>query len=286
VQSGCWNVYGPMSTQSRGGERRVRVLDLREMKRRGERIAALTAYDFLFARLVDGAGTDVILVGDSLAHVVLGLDSTLPVTLDDMIHHARAVRRGVDRALVVVDMPFLTYQVSAEEAVRNAGRVLQETGAAAVKLEGGSPEMADTIAAVVRAGIPVMAHIGFTPQSVNALGGFRVQGRGESAAARLVEEAHRVQAAGAFSVVLELVPGTVAERVTAELEIPTIGIGAGAGCDGQVLVLHDMLGLNTEFTPKFLRRFGELGAAVSSSVEAYVQAVRAGEYPAAEHTFD
>jgi 3-methyl-2-oxobutanoate hydroxymethyltransferase len=274
-----------MSTQSGGGERRVRVLDLREMKGRGERIVALTAYDFLFARLVDGAGTDVILVGDSLAHVILGLDSTLPVTLDDMIHHARAVRRGVERALVVVDMPFLTYQVSTEEAVRNAGRVLQETGAAAVKLEGGSPEMAETIAAVVRAGIPVMGHVGFTPQSVNALGGFRVQGRGEAAAERLLAEARRVEEAGAFSLVLELVPGPLAERVTAELAIPTIGIGAGAACDGQVLVLHDMLGLNTGFNPRFLRRFADLGSAVTGAVEDYVQAVRSGEYPAAEHTF-
>jgi 3-methyl-2-oxobutanoate hydroxymethyltransferase len=285
VQSGRWNVYGPMSTQSRGGERRVRVLDLQEMKGRGERIAALTAYDFLFARLVDGAGTDVILVGDSLAHVILGLDSTLPVSLDDMIYHARAVRRGVERGLVVVDLPFLTYQVSVEEAIRNAGRVLKETGAAAVKMEGGSPEMAQTIAAVVRAGIPVMGHVGFTPQSVNTLGGFRVQGRGEGGAERLLEEALRVEEAGAFSLVLELVPGTVAERVTAALRIPTIGIGAGAGCDGQVLVLHDMLGLNTEFQPRFLRRFAELNGVVGDAIAAYVQAVRSGEYPAAEHTF-
>ncbi len=274
-----------MSTQSRGGERRVRVLDLQEMKGRGERITVLTAYDFLFARLLDRAGIDVILVGDSLAHVVLGLDSTLPVTLDDMIYHARAVRRGVERALVVVDMPFLTYQVSPAEAVRNAGRVLQETGAAAVKMEGGSSEMAGTIAAVVRAGIPVMGHVGFTPQSVNALGGFRVQGRGEAAAARLLDEARRVQEAGAFSVVLELVPGMVAERVTGDLRIPTIGIGAGAKCDGQVLVLHDMLGLNTDFTPRFLRRFAELGQTVTESVESYISAVRSGEYPADEHTF-
>jgi len=274
-----------MSTQSRGGERRVRVLDLQEMKGRGERIAALTAYDFLFARLVDGAGTDVILVGDSLAHVILGLDSTLPVSLDDMIYHARAVRRGVERALVVVDMPFLTYQVSREEAIRNAGRVLQETGASAVKMEGGSPEMAETVAAVVRAGIPVMGHIGFTPQSVNALGGFRVQGRSESSADRLLDEAIRLEDAGAFSVVLELVPGALAERVTAALTIPTIGIGAGAGCDGQVLVLHDMLGLNTDFRPRFLRRFAELNSVVADAITSYVEAVRNGEYPTSEHTF-
>jgi 3-methyl-2-oxobutanoate hydroxymethyltransferase len=274
-----------MSTQSGGGERRVTALDLRQMKQRGERITALTAYDYLFARLVDGAGTDVILVGDSLAQVVQGLDSTLPVTLDDMIYHARAVRRGVERALVVVDLPFLSYQVSREEAVRNAGRVLKETGAAAVKLEGGSPEMADTIAAVVRAGIPVMGHIGFTPQSVNTLGGFRVQGREDGGEERMVDEARRLEAAGVFSLVLELVPGTAAERITAAVGVPTIGIGAGAACDGQVLVLHDMLGLNSGFQPKFLRRFAELGAETSSAVSDYVAAVRSGEYPGPEHTF-
>jgi 3-methyl-2-oxobutanoate hydroxymethyltransferase len=191
----------------------------------------------------------------------------------------------VERALLVVDLPFLTYQVSTEEAVRNAGRVLQETGATAVKMEGGTPEMAETIAAVVRAGIPVMGHVGFTPQSVNQLGGFRVQGRGEQAAERLLEEARRVETAGAFSLVLELVPGPLAERVTRELTIPTIGIGAGAGCDGQVLVLHDMLGLNTDFSPRFLRRFAELGNSVSDAVAEYVQAVRSGDYPAPEHTF-
>jgi 3-methyl-2-oxobutanoate hydroxymethyltransferase len=202
-----------------------------------------------------------------------------------MIHHAAAVRRGVQRALVVVDLPFLTYQVSREEAVRNAGRVLKETGANAVKFEGGSPEMADTVAAVVRAGIPVMGHLGFTPQSVHALGGTRVQARGDDAQDRLLADAHRLEDAGAFSVVLELVPGAAAARVTAELRIPTIGIGAGVQCDGQVLVLHDMLGLNDEFRPRFLRRFAELGAAADEGIRAYVAAVRAGEYPGDEHTF-
>jgi 3-methyl-2-oxobutanoate hydroxymethyltransferase len=191
----------------------------------------------------------------------------------------------VNRALVVVDLPFLTYQVSREEAVRNAGRVLKETGAAAVKLEGGSPEMADTVAAVVRAGIPVMGHLGFTPQSVHALGGFRVQARAEEEQERLLADARRLEEAGAFSVVLELVPGPVAARVTESLRIPTIGIGAGPECDGQVLVLHDMLGMNDEFNPRFLRRFAELGAAADEGVRAYVAAVRAGEYPAGEHTF-
>jgi 3-methyl-2-oxobutanoate hydroxymethyltransferase len=259
--------------------------DLREMKRRGERIAAVTAYDFLFARIVDGAGADVVLVGDSLAQVVLGLDSTLPVTLDDMIHHARAVRRGVDRALLVVDMPFLTYQVSAREALRNAGRVLQETGASAVKVEGGSPEMAETVRTLVRAGIPVMGHVGYTPQSVNVTG-VRVQGRGDEAGERLLEEACRLDDAGVFSLVLELVPGPLATRVTAAVSTPTIGIGAGAGCDGQVLVLPDLLGMNPGFSPRFLRRFAELGEAASAGVRDYVRAVREGEYPGPEHTFE
>ena len=274
-----------MSVQSAGSGRGVTTTTLREMKRRGEKIAALTAYDYLFARLVDEAGTDVVLVGDSLAQVVLGYDSTLPVTLDDMIHHARAVRRGVRRALLVVDLPFLTYQVSPEDAIRNAGRVLKETGAAAVKLEGGSPEIADTIRALVRVGIPVMAHLGFTPQSVNTIG-TRVQGREEGGRERLLAEARAVEEAGAFAVVLELVPGPIAAAVTESVSIPTIGIGAGAGCDGQVLVLHDMLGLNEGFTPRFLRRFGELGEATRAAVGDYVGAVRSGEYPAAEHTFE
>jgi 3-methyl-2-oxobutanoate hydroxymethyltransferase len=254
------------------------------MKRRGERIAVLTAYDYLFAKLVDGAGVDVVLVGDSLGQVVLGLDSTLPVTLDDMIHHARAVRRGVERALLVVDLPFLTYQVSREEAVRNAGRVLQETGAAAVKLEGGSPALAGTVAALVEAGIPVMGHLGFTPQSVNGIG-VRVQGREEEVRARLLEDARRLDEAGAFAIVLELVPGELAAEITASVQAPTIGIGAGVGCDGQVLVLHDMLGLNRDFTPKFLRRFAEVGELAERGVADYVKAVKDGEYPAAEHTF-
>lgn len=275
-----------MSVQSAGPGRGVTTATLREMKRRGEKVAALTAYDYLFARLVDEAGADVVLVGDSLAQVVLGYDSTLPVTLDEMIHHARAVRRGVKRALLVVDLPFLTYQVSREDAIRNAGRVLQETGAAAVKVEGGYEEMADTIRALVRVGIPVMAHLGFTPQSVNTLGGTRVQGREEGGRERLLDEARAVEAAGAFSVVLELVPGPVAAAVTEALSIPTIGIGAGAGCDGQILVLHDMLGLYEDFKPRFLRRFAELADTTRSAVGDYVGAVRSGEYPAAEHTFE
>lgn len=274
-----------MSTHSPGPGRKISVLDLQEMKERGERIAALTAYDFLFARLVDAAQTDVILVGDSLADVVLGLQSTLPVTLDDMIHHARAVCRGVKRALVVVDMPFLSYHVSVEESVRNAGRLIQETGAQAVKLEGGSPRIAAAVEAIVEAGIPVMGHLGFTPQAINRLGGARVQGREEEARDRIHGEAVLLEGAGAFSVVLELVPGDLAASVTDTLTVPTIGIGAGPRCDGQVLVLPDMLGLNRDFSPRFLRRFAELGEAADQAVRQYVDAVKAGEFPSAEHTF-
>jgi len=274
-----------MSTQSGNGVRRVTVPDLREMKRRGEKIAVLTAYDYLFARLVDGAGVDVVLVGDSLGQVVLGLDSTLPVTLDDMIHHARAVRRGVERALLVVDLPFLTYQVSREDAVRNAGRVLQETYASAVKLEGGSPAMAETVRTLVEAGIPVMGHLGFTPQAVNVIG-VKVQGRDGDGRERLLAEAKRLEEAGAFSIVLELMPGALAEEITASIDIPTIGIGAGVGCDGQVLVLHDMLGLNAGFQPKFLRRFAEVGELATAGVGSFVEAVKGGDYPGAEHTFE
>ena len=273
-----------MSTQRGGGARRLAATDLREMKQRGDRIAAITAYDYLFARLVDAAGVDVVLVGDSLGQVVLGLDSTLPVTLDDMIYHARAVRRGVERALLVVDLPFLTYQVSREDALRNAGRVMQETGASAVKLEGGSPETAETVRALVRAGIPVVGHLGFTPQSVN-LTGARVQARGEDAAARLLEDALRLEEAGALAIVLELVPGTVAQRVSEALTIPTIGIGAGAACDGQVLVLHDMLGLNPGFSPRFLRVFADVGQVAGDGVREYVRTVKSGEFPAPENTF-
>jgi 3-methyl-2-oxobutanoate hydroxymethyltransferase len=274
-----------MSTQRGNGVRRVTVPDLREMKRRGEKIAVLTAYDYLFARLVDGAGVDVVLVGDSLGQVVLGLDSTLPVTLDDMIHHARAVRRGVDRALLVVDLPFLTYQVNREDALRNAGRVLQETCASAVKLEGGSPAIAETVRTLVEAGIPVMGHLGFTPQSVNVIG-VKVQGRDDDGRERLLAEAKRLEEAGAFAIVLELMPGPLAEEISRSVDVPTIGIGAGAGCDGQVLVLHDMLGLNAGFQPKFLRRFAEVGALAAEGVGSFVQAVKGGEYPAAEHTFE
>lgn len=255
------------------------------MKRQGRKIVVLTAYDYLFARLVDESGTDVVLVGDSLGQVALGYDSTIPVTLDEMIHHARAVRRGVKRALLVVDLPFLTFQISPEETVRNAGRVMKETGAEAVKLEGGDEETARHVQSLVRAGIPVMGHLGLTPQSVHALGGYRIQGRDEESAQRLREDALRLQDAGCFSIVLELMPTALSAEVSRSLLIPTIGIGAGPDVDGQVLVLPDMLGLNEGFKPRFLRRFAELGAQARAGVADFVASVRDGEYPDSEHSF-
>ncbi|MGH7477112.1 MAG: 3-methyl-2-oxobutanoate hydroxymethyltransferase [Longimicrobiales bacterium] len=275
-----------MSTERAGPERRRRIRDLLEMKRAGSRIVAVTAYDFLFARLVDQCDVDIVLVGDSLGQVVLGYDSTLPVTLDEMIHHTRAVRRGVERALLVMDMPFLSFQVSIEETVRNAGRVLKETGAEAIKLECGDERTAEHIAALVRIGIPVMGHVGFTPQSVHALSGPRVQGRDDARAEDLLCQARRLEQAGCFAVVLELLPATLAERITRELRIPTIGIGAGERTDGQVLVLYDLLGLNDTFQPKFLRRFAELAQATRAGVSGYADAVRRGEYPGPEHRFE
>jgi len=274
-----------MSTESGARQPRITTRELIAMKQRGERIVCLTAYDYLFGRLVDEAA-DIVLVGDSLGQVVLGYDSTIPVTLEDMIHHGRAVRRGVRHALLVVDMPFLTFQVSPEDTVRNAGRLFQATGAEAVKLEGCDDETARHVRALVRAGIPVMGHIGLTPQSVHALGGHRVQGRGDVAAARLREEAARLEAAGAFAVVLELVPAALAGEISRALEIPTIGIGAGPEADGQVLVLYDMLGLNEGFRPRFLRRFGELAPSARAAITDYAAAVRSGAYPAAEHSFE
>lgn len=275
-----------MSVHGAGRKRRTTIRDLLEMKQRGEKIVVVTAYDVLFGRIVDEAGVDVVLVGDSLGNVVCGYDSTIPVTIDEMIHHGRAVRRGVERALLVVDMPFLTFQITPEETLRNAGRIMQETGAEAVKLEGGDEETARHVRALVRAGIPVVGHLGLTPQSVHALGGFRVQGRGAEAAARIQEEARRLTDAGCFSIVLELVPSALAAEITRAVGVPTIGIGAGPDTDGQVLVLPDLLGLNDGFQPRFLRRFAELGAAARTGVAEYAAAVRGGEYPGPEHSFE
>ncbi len=261
------------------------VPDLLAMKAAGRRIVMLTCYDAAFARLLEPAGVDVLLVGDSLNQVLAGQETTLSATLDQMIYHAASVRRGARRSLVFVDLPFLTYQVSVPEAIRNAGRVLQESGAHGVKLEGGQP-MADTVRALVDRGIPVLGHLGLTPQSVHALGGYRVQGRDEGAADRLLADARALEAAGAAGVVLELLPSALARRISAALTIPTIGIGAGAGCAGEVLVLHDMLGLNEAFNPKFLKRYAELGEAVRTAVRAYAADVRDGRYPGPEHGFD
>lgn len=265
-------------------ERPRSVMELVAMKAAGRRIVMLTCYDALFARLLSDGGADLLLVGDSVNQVLAGRDSTLSATLDQMIYHASSVRRGTD-ALVIVDLPFLTYQVSIEEAIRNAGRVMQETSADGVKLEGGRA-MADTVRALVDRGIPVMGHLGLTPQSVHALGGYRVQAREAQAAERLLEDAKLLEDAGAFAIVLELVPRALAQRVTAALRVPTIGIGAGEHCDGQVLVLHDMLGLNEGFSPKFLKRYGELAAATREAVQAYATEVRSGTYPGPEHGFE
>ncbi|MBI3932261.1 MAG: 3-methyl-2-oxobutanoate hydroxymethyltransferase [Acidobacteria bacterium] len=274
----------PEGVEPAGGNRpKTTVLTLAEKKRRGEFITMLTAYDYPTARVVDEAGIDAILVGDSLAMVVLGHPNTLSVTMDEMLHHARAVSRGARRALLVGDMPFMSYQSDAAEAVRNAGRFLQ-AGMEAVKLEGGRA-FAETARGIVRAGIPVQGHIGLTPQSVNALGGWRVQGRSAAAAKALVEDALGLEDAGCFSLVLESVPERLAAYITERLSIPTIGIGAGAGTSGQVLVIHDLLGLYDRFTPKFAKRYAELGAAMTEAVRAYRTEVEAGTFPTRDHSY-
>lgn len=262
----------------------VTTLDLVKMKATGTRIVMLTCYDALFARLLDAAGIDVLLVGDSVNQVLGGAESTLSATLDQMIYHTRIVRRGTHRALVVCDMPFLTYQVTREDAIRNAGRAMAETGCHAVKVEGGV-HIAPTVRSLVEVGIPVMGHIGLTPQSLHALGGARVQGRDAVAAQRLKNDATALQEAGAFAVVLELVPAALAGEITKSLTIPTIGIGAGPECDGQVLVLHDMLGLNEEFNAKFVKQYAQLAGEVRRAAGAFADEVRAGRYPGPEHSF-
>lgn len=263
---------------------RVTVATLREMKRAGRRIAMLTAYDYPTARLLDEAGVDVLLVGDSLGMVVYGHPTTLPVTLDDVVRHAQAVVRGARRALVVADLPFLTYQVPPEEALRSAGRLLQEAGVHAVKLEGGAA-LAPTVRRLVEAGIPVMGHVGLTPQSVHVVGGYRLQGQDEAGARRVLADAEAVAAAGAFAVVLEMVPAPLARRITARLPVPTIGIGAGPHCDGQVLVLHDAVGLTQGKVPRFVRRYAEVGAAIRDAAARFVAEVREGLFPGPEHSF-
>lgn len=263
---------------------KVTIHTLQAMKQRGERITVLTAYDYPTALLLDQSGIDMILVGDSLGMVVHGFDNTLPVTMDMMIMHCQAVRRGAQRAFLVGDMPFMSYQTSLEEAKRNAGRFLSEGGVDAVKLEGGR-HMAETVHALVEIGIAVQGHIGLTPQSVSAMGGFKAQGKSLDAARKLIDDARLLEEAGAFSIVLEAVPAQLAALVSRKISIPTIGIGAGAGCDGQVLVSHDLLGLFDRFTPKFVRQYAQIGQAMRDAFAAYRDDVQAGTFPAAEHGF-
>ena len=262
----------------------VTVHDVRAFKERGERFAMLTAYDALSARLLDEAGIPLLLVGDSLGMVVLGYDSTLPVTMDDMVHHTAAVVRGRRDAMVIGDMPFMSYQASDDEAIHNAGRLMQDAGAHAVKLEGGA-RIVDIVARLTDMGVPVMGHLGLTPQSVNQFGGYRVQGRSDEQAHRIVQDAKDLEAAGAFSVVLEAVPSEVGKEVTDSLHIPTIGIGAGPHTDGQVLVFHDFLGITPGRLPRFVKRFGNVGEQIKAAAEAFAAEVASGAYPAPEHTY-
>ncbi|MFQ5903370.1 MAG: 3-methyl-2-oxobutanoate hydroxymethyltransferase [Candidatus Binatia bacterium] len=263
---------------------KVTAPEVRKMKQRGEKITALTAYDYSFACILDEAGVDILLVGDSLGSVIQGQKNTLPVTLEEMIYHTRAVVRGRKRALVVTDMPFLSFQVSMEEAKRNAGRCLQEAGAEAVKVEGGVP-MLETIEAIVRMGIPVMGHVGLTPQSIHRFGGYKVQGKEKEQREAIIQDALAVEEGGAFSVVLEGIPADLAQEITRRLSIPTIGIGAGVHCDGQVLVVHDMLGLFDMYTPKFVKRYADLRGVMADAVKNFVAEVQDGKFPDEEHSF-
>lgn len=266
--------------------KKVDLGDLRARKAAGEKLTMLTAYDFPFGRLVDEAGIDLVLVGDSLGNVVLGYADTRPVTMEEMLHHTRAVSRAVTSALVIGDMPFMSYNVTLEDALRNGGRFLKEGAADLVKLEGGG-KVADTVAAMVAAGIPVCGHLGLTPQTASQLGGYRVQGRTAQTALSILDDALRLEDAGASLLVLECVPDRVASHIAARLDVPVIGIGAGPGCDGQVLVLHDLFGLGGgTFTPKFVRRFGDLGSAAREALAAYREAVSQGTFPAPEHCFN
>jgi 3-methyl-2-oxobutanoate hydroxymethyltransferase len=262
----------------------ITVETIISMKKKGEKIACLTAYDFITARILDEVGIDIILVGDSAANVVAGEKTTLPITMEDMIYHTKVVARAVKNGLVVADMPFLSYQVSAETATYNAGRFLK-VGACGVKLEGGAP-VVETVKRLVDLGIPVMGHLGLTPQSVHKYGGYKIQGKGERAAARMIEDARSLEAAGCFSVVLEKIPRDLAKKISETISIPTIGIGAGLNCDGQVLVLHDILGLYEDFTPKFVKKYADLAVQVRRAVEQYKDEVKQGKFPDQEHSFD
>lgn len=260
------------------------VTTFKKAKENGEKLSMLTSYDYSTAKLVDEAGIHGILVGDSLGNVILGYEDTIPVTMEDMIHHGAAVARGAKNALVVIDMPFMSYQTGVRDALINAGRLMKEGGADAVKLEGGA-EVVPQIEAIVSAGIPVMGHLGLTPQSINAFGGFKVQGKSEAAARKLLEDAKALEAAGAFAIVLECVPAKLAELVTKEISIPTIGIGAGAGCDGQILVYQDLLGMFSDFTPKFVKRYANIGELMKEAFASYKREVADGIFPQEEHQY-
>jgi len=277
----------PSSTESgrdAASSRPVTIMDLKHMKVQGRKITVLTAYDYPMARMVDQAGIDVVLVGDSLGMVVLGYDSTVPVTMDEMIHHCKAVRRGVRRAFLVGDMPYLSYQVTEEEAVRNAGRFIKEAGCQGVKLEGGA-ETAPTVERLVHAGIPVMGHIGLTPQTATALGGYKVQGRDMESARRLVDGARALVSAGVFALVMECVPTVLARAITETVSVPTIGIGAGPHCDGQVLVVNDILGLFDRFVPSFVQRYATLAPQIMEALARYAEEVRMQAFPRPDHGF-
>ncbi|MBF0557154.1 MAG: 3-methyl-2-oxobutanoate hydroxymethyltransferase [Nitrospirae bacterium] len=263
---------------------RVTIQDLLRKKQQLQKISMITAYDFPFAQMADEAGVDAIIVGDSLAIVVQGHDTTLPVSMDQMVYHTEMVTRASKRAMIIADMPFLSYQVSNEDAISNAGRFIKEAGAHAVKLEGGG-EVAPTVEILTRTGIPVMAHIGLTPQSILCMGGYKVQGRTEEAAKKLVEDAKRLESAGAFSIILEGIPADLARQITAALGIPSIGIGGGPHCDGQVLVMHDVLGLFDRFVPKFIKKYANLKADAVDAIRKYREDVESGNFPGSEHSF-
>ena len=264
--------------------RKITPVDVQEMKRAGKKITMLTAYDYPMALLEDRAGIDIILVGDSVGMVVLGYENTIPVTMDEMIHHTKAVSRGARSALIIGDMPFMSYNSSEREAISNAGRFMKEGGADAVKLEGGT-SVTEVVRAIVKAGIPVMGHIGLTPQTISMLGGFKVQGKDAKAAQKIIDDAMILEEAGAFSVLLEAIPAPIARRITERLTVPTIGIGAGVHCDGQVLVVHDMLGFFDRFTPKFVKKYANLNDSILKAFESYREDVLKGAFPSDQHSF-
>ncbi|HLR25485.1 MAG TPA: 3-methyl-2-oxobutanoate hydroxymethyltransferase [Fodinibius sp.] len=275
-----------MSTQSTSNRpAKVTTQTVIEMKREGQKISMLTAYDYTMARILDQAGIDILLVGDSASNVMAGYDTTVPMTLEHMIYHASCVVRGVDTALVIADLPFMSYQVTPQEALESAGRMMKEAGAHGVKLEGGQP-VVETVTKIVEAGIPVMGHLGLTPQSIYQFGTYQVRAKEETEAEGLIKDAKALEKAGCFSLVLEKIPAKLAARVSAEVSIPTIGIGAGAACDGQVLVVHDMLGLNKEFNPRFLRRYADLNTGMTEAVQQYISDVKAGNFPNEDEQYE